>query len=78
MTAAVVGLVVSNAALFAMLRRFGVGRSGSLFPWDWDTYEAPLPPVVVLAVHLAASAGLLWWTLEHASGRPDVHQPSGG
>ncbi len=78
MTAAVVGLVVSNAALFAMLRRFGVGRSGSLFPWDWDTYEAPLPPVVVLAVHVAASAALLWWTLEHARGRPDAHQSSGG
>ena len=42
-----------------MMRRFGVGRSGSLFPWDWDTYESPLPPVVVLAVHLAASVGLL-------------------
>jgi hypothetical protein len=61
MTVAVLGLAVTNAALFAMLRRFAVGRSGSLFPWDWDTYEAPLPPVVLLAVHLIASLGLLWW-----------------
>ena len=78
MSTAFVGLVVSNAALFAMLRRFGVGRSGSLFPWDWDTYEAPLPPVVVLAVHLAASAGLLWWVAERARDRLAVHQPSDG
>ena len=78
MSAAFVGLAVSNAALFAMLRRFAVGRSGSLFPWDWDTYEAPLPPVVVLAVHLAASAGLLWWAAECADDRPAVRQPVGG
>ncbi len=72
LTAAFVGLVVANAALFAMMRRFGVGRSGSLFPWDWDTYEAPLPPVVVLAVHLAASVGLLWWVFERAHPRHAV------
>jgi len=78
LTAASVGLVVSNAALFAMMRRFGVGRSGSLFPWDWDTYEAPLPPVVVLAVHLAASAGLLWWAADRAEVRPTVHRPAEG
>ncbi len=64
MTAAVVALAVSNAALFAMLRRFGVGTAGSLFPWDWDTYEAPLPPVVVLVAHVAASLGLLWWAFD--------------
>jgi hypothetical protein len=72
MTAAVIALVVSNAAMFAMLRRFGVGSAGSLFPWDWDTYEAPLPPVVVLVVHVAASLGLLWWAFDrHDAARAD-------
>jgi hypothetical protein len=61
MAAAVVGLGVANAALFAMVRRYGVGRAGSLLPWDWGTYEAPLPPVVALFVHVAASIALLWW-----------------
>jgi hypothetical protein len=77
-TAAVVGLVVSNAALFAMMRRFGVGRSGSLLPWDWDTYEAPLAPVVVLVVHVAASAGLLWWINDRVNGRLDTPQRAEG
>ena len=72
MAASVIALVVSNAAMFAMLRRFGVGSAGSLFPWDWDTYEAPLPPVVVLVVHVAASLGLLWWAFDrHDAARAD-------
>lgn len=60
---AMVGLGVVNAALYAALRRWGVGTAGSLFPWDWDTYEAPLPPVLLLAVHVLASIGLVGWVL---------------
>jgi hypothetical protein len=77
-TAAVVGLAVTNAALVAMVRRFAVGRSGSLLPWDWDTYEAPLPPIVVLAVHLAASVGLLWWIGERYRAGLDAPRASEG
>ena len=43
-------------------------------PWDWDTYEAPLPPVVVLAVHLATSDGLLWWVF--GAPPPSPRRPS--
>ena len=78
LTAVLVGLLVSNAALFAMMRRFGVGRSGSLSPWDWDTYESPLPPVIVLAVHLAASVGLFWWAVQRVDSGPAVRLPSEG
>jgi len=60
---AAVGLGVANAALYAAMRRWGVGNAGSFSPWDWDTYETPLPPVALLAIHLAASVGLVGWVL---------------
>jgi hypothetical protein len=57
----VLTLVVSNVAIAAALRRWAVGIAGTMVPWRWDTYQAPLPPVVLLAVHLAASVGLWRW-----------------
>lgn len=52
-----------NASIVAMMRRWGVGLGGSLWPWDWDTYDAPLPPLVVIVLHAAATIGLLAWGL---------------
>jgi hypothetical protein len=60
---AVAGLavVVLNAALVATMRRWSVGLAGSLWPWDWDTYDAPLPPIVLIVAHAAATIGLVMW-----------------
>lgn len=54
----VIGLIVVNIAAWAAARRFGVGTSGSLLPWRWDTSIQPIPPVVVLVVLAAASCWL--------------------
>lgn len=51
-------LVLDNVALWAAARRFGVGVEGSLLPWNWDTYDAPLPVIVVLVIHAAATVAL--------------------
>jgi len=59
----VLALVGVNAAAWAAARRFGVGISGSLLPWRWDTPIQPVPPVLVLVVHAAVSfwiVTLLW------------------
>ena len=66
-----VGLVVVNVALAATMRRFGVGIGGSYLPTDWDTYGAPLPPIVLLVVHAGASIGLLVWGARFVSGSED-------
>jgi hypothetical protein len=55
-------LVVPNVALAAAMRRWSVGLAGSMFPWDWNTYNAPVAPILILAVHLAASVGLWTWS----------------
>jgi hypothetical protein len=60
------------------MRRWAVGIAGTMMPWRWDTYHSPLPPVLLLAVHLAASIGLWRWacaltpapTVEPAAERP--------
>lgn len=52
-------LLFVNVALWAAARRFGVGIDGSLLPWRWDTYDAPIPVVAALGLHAAATAGLL-------------------
>ena len=54
-------LVVPNVALAAAMRRWSVGLAGSMFPWDWNTYNSPVPPVVLLAMSVAASVGLWTW-----------------
>jgi hypothetical protein len=56
-------LVAMNVAAWAAARRWGVGTDGSLLPWDWDTWSAPLPPVVLLLLLGGLSGGLaatLW------------------
>jgi len=62
-TVTVVALVIVNVGAWAAARRFGVGTSGSLLPWRWDTPIQPAPPVLLLVVHAAASiwiVTLLW------------------
>jgi hypothetical protein len=54
----VIGLVIVNIAAWAAARRFGVGISGSLLPWRWDTPIQPIPPLLLLATLAAASAWL--------------------
>ena len=62
-TVGVMALVIINIAAWATARRFGVGTSGSLLPWRWDTPIQPVPPVLLLLAHAGASvwiAVLLW------------------
>ena len=59
----VVSVVVVNAAFVAALRRWAVGLDGTFNPFAWDTYDSPLPPVVLIVVHLLATACLLWWVI---------------
>lgn len=54
----VLALVVWNVSFLQALRRWGVGAFGSIRPWAWDTYGAPLPVVLLVAIHVTASAGL--------------------
>lgn len=52
------GLLIANIAAWSAARRFGVGTDGPLLPWHWDTAIQPIPPVVLLVVHAAASVWL--------------------
>lgn len=80
-TARRVGLVVGAMSLFVVnlslaeaIRRFAVGTSGSLVPTDWDTYDTPVPPIALLAVHLVASIGLILW-IQRRSAIEQVSKP---
>jgi hypothetical protein len=62
--------MILNAGFAAALQRWGVGLAGSWLPWEWSTYDAPIPPWVLLVVHALASAVLiasLWSTSEAPS-----------
>ena len=52
------GLLITNIAAWSAARRFGVGTDGSLLPWRWDTPIQPVPPILLLIVHAAASVWL--------------------
>lgn len=56
-----VALVIPNVALAAAMRRWAVGIAGPMEPWNWNTYDTPLPPIVLLALSVAASIGLWHW-----------------
>ena len=58
---ALIALVVNSAAFAAAMRRWGVGVDGTLYPWRWDTYGAPLPPLVLLTLFLLVSVGFWRW-----------------
>jgi hypothetical protein len=51
--------VIGVAGFAAALQRWGVGLAGSWWPWDWDTWGAPLPPWMLLLAYGAASAWLI-------------------
>ena len=55
---AAAGLLVVNIAAWSAGRRFGVGTDGPLLPWRWDTSLQPVPPILLLIVHAAASVWL--------------------
>lgn len=52
------GWVVSNLAFVAAQQRWGVGIYGSWYPWDWDTWGAPIAPWLLLLVHAGSTAVL--------------------
>lgn len=66
---AVIAVIVWNLSFFQQLRRWGVGESGSIRPWAWDTYGAPLPVLLLMAIHTGASIGLCWFVLSGATGQ---------
>lgn len=68
---AVSAWIVLNAGYFAAQRRWAVGIDGTFSPWHWDSWGAPLPPIVLLAAHLVVSAWLVAIIVSHAP-RPDV------
>jgi hypothetical protein len=49
---------VINAAFMNTQRRWAVGLSGSWMPWDWNTWDAVLPPTALVVIHLATTAVL--------------------
>jgi len=60
---AVVSVVVLNASYVAALRRWAVGLDGTFNPLRWDTYDSPLPPLVLICAHLVATWFLLSWAV---------------
>jgi hypothetical protein len=59
MAVAAIAVVVVNVALAAAVRRWAVGLGGSLYPWQWHTYRAPVHPGVLIVVHAVASCALV-------------------
>jgi len=68
--AGLAALGIANVALWAASRRFGVGLGGSLLPWNWDTYDTPLPVAAVLVVHALATAALAAAVLHRPASDP--------
>ncbi len=68
-----VAAIVTNVGLAAMMRRFSGGIAGTLLPWEWDTYGAPLAPVALLVVHMMAWLWLVTWcrNLDQATDSPN-------
>jgi hypothetical protein len=52
-------VVVVNVALAAAIRRWAVGLGGSLYPWHWHTYRAPVHPGLLIVMHAVASVALI-------------------
>lgn len=48
-----VAMILMTMAFAQSMRRWGVGISGSMLPWDWNTYDTRLPPWVLLVMHIA-------------------------
>ena len=50
--------IVDNLAFMNTQRRWAVGVEGSLLPWDWNTWNAPVSPPLLVLAHLLASTVL--------------------
>lgn len=46
--------LVGVAGFATAQRRWGVGTAGSWMPWNWDTWDAVLPPLLLVIVHALA------------------------
>lgn len=55
---AAVAWIVANLGFASAQRRWGVGIDGSWYPWDWDTWGAPVPPVLLVIAHAIITAAL--------------------
>jgi len=66
---AVASGIVVNAAFVASARRWGVGTSGSAWPWRWDTYGAAVAPMALAVVHALAWVVLIAVTVSGSSVR---------
>ena len=63
----VIAWLVMNIGFIGALHRWGVGVGGTWAPQQWNTWGAPLHPVLLIVVHIAASAGLLRIVLRSTS-----------
>lgn len=57
--AAIGTAIVLNLAFMNTQRRWGVGFQGTLRPWRWNTWGAPVAPALLVVVHLVASIVLV-------------------
>ena len=71
-SAALIALGVNVAAYGAAMRRWAVGVEGTFFPWRWDTYGSPLPPVALLMLFVAVSWAMWRWVSKLC----DVEEPA--
>ncbi len=62
---AAISWLVANLGFAAAQRRWGVGIDGSWYPWDWDTWGAPVPPIVLVVAHALITAALAAAVLRH-------------
>lgn len=53
--------LISNVAFVAAQQRWAVGVGGTWYPWRWDTWAAPVPPLILVVVHAVASTAVLAW-----------------
>jgi hypothetical protein len=63
---------VWNATFFAAQRRWAVGAGGSLLVWQWNTWNAPVHPLIVMLAHAMVTAALLWLVVTSAHTTPSA------
>jgi hypothetical protein len=63
--------LISNVAFVAAQQRWAVGINGSWYPWQWNTWSAPVWPAVLVLVHAVATAALAALVSQAAAHRDD-------